>query len=149
MAKAFGVAASALAVTELAAKTAVRYTQYWQAVSRARADIERIQNEVSSLSVIAESVQKLIDEPQGAKLHTVQRLDAALLDGQVRLRKLLDDLAPSKTRSAMLRFGLRALKWPFTSKEIEKMVQELGQCGQTIQAALQVDQTLVDGEVLA
>ncbi|KAI0388371.1 WD40-repeat-containing domain protein [Xylariaceae sp. FL0594] len=41
----------------------------------------------------------------------------------------------------MTRFGLRALKWPFESKEVDKILQELARCMQPVTTALQIDQT--------
>ena len=41
----------------------------------------------------------------------------------------------------MSRFGLRALKWPFTSKQVEKILSSMQSFEQTFTLALQVDQT--------
>jgi hypothetical protein len=41
----------------------------------------------------------------------------------------------------MTRFGFRALKWPFTSEGVEKIVARLEKYEQTFNLALQVDQT--------
>jgi hypothetical protein len=41
----------------------------------------------------------------------------------------------------MSRFGFRALKWPFTSKQVDKVVLNLEGYEQTFSLALQVDQT--------
>ncbi|KAH3955952.1 hypothetical protein HBI80_255840 [Parastagonospora nodorum] len=43
----------------------------------------------------------------------------------------------------MSRFGFRALKWPFTSKQVNKVVLNLERHEQTFSLALQVDQTAV------
>jgi hypothetical protein len=41
----------------------------------------------------------------------------------------------------MSRVGFRALKWPFTSKQVDKIVSTLEGYQQTFMLALQVDQT--------
>jgi hypothetical protein len=41
------------------------------------------------------------------------------------------------------RLSLRALKWPFKSKEVEKEIHDLEGYKQTMSLALQVDQTYV------
>lgn len=143
MAEVLGTVASAIAVIELAAKTARLCTQYCKDVSNAKDDIKRIQTEVASLSTITESVQELLEGPRGAKLRTAQALVTALRSGQSQLETLHNTLKPSKSRSAANRLRLRSLKWPFESKDVEKTVLALARCGQTIQAALQVDQTYV------
>ena len=50
-------------------------------------------------------------------------------------------LEPRKGRKTMSRIGLRALRWPFTSKQVEKIVSNLEGYQQTFGLALQVDQT--------
>jgi hypothetical protein len=57
------------------------------------------------------------------------------------LQGLKDKLEPSRGRRAMQRVGVRALKWPFTSKQVEKMVINLEQYEHTFSLALQIDQT--------
>jgi hypothetical protein len=48
-------------------------------------------------------------------------------------------LDPGKTRKAMSRIGFRALKWPFTSKQVDKIISTLEGYEQTFSLALQVD----------
>ena len=57
------------------------------------------------------------------------------------LDKLKTQLEPSNTRKAMSQFGVRALKWPFTSKEVEKFIASLESYEQTYTLALLADQT--------
>ncbi|KAK8872266.1 WD40-repeat-containing domain protein [Apiospora arundinis] len=123
MAEVFGTAASALAVIELAAKVTERFVQYAEDVSNARDDIERIKREVTDLKNVTEE-----------KLYT------AVQGGEDELQKLDRDLAPGKRRKAMRRFGFRALKWPFRSKEVQKKIDIFRRCSQTISVALQVDE---------
>ncbi|KAK8036793.1 hypothetical protein PG994_015290 [Apiospora phragmitis] len=141
MAEVFGTAASALAVIELAVKITKLCAQYVEDVSNARDDIGRINTEVTNLKAVTESVRKLLDGPQGTKLRTSQNLYTALQDGQGELQRLEEDLTSRKSRKAMRRCGLRALKWPFRSEDVQKKVDILQRCSQTISLALQVDQT--------
>lgn len=46
----------------------------------------------------------------------------------------------------MSRFGIRALKWPFESSEIDSIVQSLDRNQDTISAALMVDNTALNIE---
>jgi hypothetical protein len=141
MADAFGVAASALAVTELSVKVISLCLQYSRAVRHAKDDIERVIKEVTNLKTVVRTLQGLLDSPQGTRLRTSQKLCDGLKRGQSQLGSLLDKLTPGKTRQKMTRFGLRALKWPFESKEVEKILQELARCMQLVTTALQIDQT--------
>jgi hypothetical protein len=59
------------------------------------------------------------------------------------LPELGEELKPGKTRKTMSRFGARALKWPFTCKQVEKFISSMEGYKQTFTLALQVDQTQV------
>ncbi|KAH8734444.1 hypothetical protein BGZ61DRAFT_490401 [Ilyonectria robusta] len=68
--------------------------------------------------------------------------DITRLQSQIN-HQLEDKLDPSRARKAMRRFGLRALKWPFSRKEMESVIANLERCEQTIMVDLQVDQTRI------
>ncbi|RYP16410.1 hypothetical protein DL766_009126 [Monosporascus sp. MC13-8B] len=141
MAEGLGVAASAIAVIELSAKVASLCLQYSKDVKHAEEDIIRIHEEIIRLKNISKEVQNLVNSPRGAKLEASQKLGDTLKDSQSRLERLDHELTPSKGRQAMKQFGLRALKWPFKSKDVEKIIQDLTRCTQMISLSLQVDQT--------
>jgi hypothetical protein len=133
-------AASVLAVIDMSVKVASLLFQYSKEVKNAKEDIGRVQRQVDSLTNASESVRQLLQGPNGAKLQASQKLLAALHDSLSQLGRLKQRLEPRKTRKVMSSFGIRALKWPFDSKDIEKVVQDLGTCTQTISLSLQVDQ---------
>jgi len=56
---------------------------------------------------------------------------------------LKEELDPGRTRKTMSSLRLRALKWPFQSKQIDKALKDLERCKSNIVLALQVDQTYV------
>jgi len=143
MAEAFGVAASALAIVELSAKIISQCLQYSRDVRHAKNDIARVEKEVTNLSTVMKRLHDLLDSPHGIRLQTFQEVRDALEDGRSQLGSLHDKLIPGKGRQAMRQFGLRALKWPFDSKEVEKILQELARCMQPVTTALQIDQTWV------
>ena len=136
-----GVASSVIAVVELSARVASLCLQYSLAVKDAKNHITRLQGEVKSLEDVLGEVKQLLDGPDGAKLSGSQKLFKALNDCLSQLKTLDKRLKPGKSRKAMSRIGVRALKWPFKSKEVDKVVMELERCKQTISLALQVDQT--------
>jgi hypothetical protein len=136
-----GAAASVIAVVDLCAKVASLCFQYSLAVKDAKNDITRLQGEVKSLEDVLGEVKQLLDGPDGAKFSACQRLLEALRDGFSQLKTLDERLNSGKTRKAMSRVGFRALKWPFESTQVDKVIKELEKCKQTVSLALQVDQT--------
>jgi hypothetical protein len=136
-----GVAANIIAVVELSAKVASLCLDYSIAVKDAKKDITHLQTKVKELEEVAKDVQQLIDGPRGGKLSTSQKLEQAVLGCYTQLKAVEKRLDPGKGRKAMSRIGLRALKWPFESKEVDKIIRDLENCNATISLALQVDQT--------
>jgi hypothetical protein len=136
-----GVAANIVAVVELSAKVASLCLDYSIAVKDAKQDITHLQTKVKELEEVAKDVQQLIDGPRGGRLSTSQKLEQAVLGCHTQLKAVEKRLDPGKRRKAMSRIGLRALKWPFESKEVDKIIRDLENCNATISLALQVDQT--------
>jgi hypothetical protein len=87
------------------------------------------------------AAQCLINEPKNHALATSRSLIDSLKECQAELTRIQDKLDPSSARKAMRRFGFRALKWPFDSKEVSELINSLEQYKQTITLCLQVDQT--------
>ncbi|KAH7194234.1 hypothetical protein DER44DRAFT_706025 [Fusarium oxysporum] len=143
MAEAVGLAASIIAIVELSAKVGKLCVQYSTAAGNARADITRLQNRLKDLNVCLEAAQRLLDDPKNTKLATSRSLVDSLNACETELAEVQDRLHPGSARKAMRRFGLRALKWPFNSKEISTVVSNLEHYKQTITLCLQVDQTTI------
>jgi hypothetical protein len=138
-------AASVIAVVDISAKIASLCVQYSVAAKNAKGDIERLQRKVHDIKIVLEELQKLLDKQDKSQLSTIrtlleplQKCSHALEGLEVKLRTKLE---PSAGRKAMQRFGVRALKWPLTSKEVEKVVASLEQYQHTFSLALLVDQT--------
>ncbi|KAF4445382.1 Vegetative incompatibility HET-E-1, partial [Fusarium albosuccineum] len=139
------VAANVIAVVELTAKVASLCVQYSTAVKNARSDIERLQRELNSLEAVLSRARSLAEGPHGAKLQAIQQLQGGLDDASSQLLHLCarmeEKLANSKTRKAMSRFGIRALKWPFESSEIETIIRNLDRNRDALSTALIIDNT--------
>jgi len=133
--------ASIIAVVGLSAKIASICARYWLDVKDAEKDITRFQREVGGLEKVLEEVNQLRYGLDGTTLSASQRLFDAISDCYSRLNFLGKRLKPGKTRKAMSRLGIRALRWPFECKEVDKIIHELERCKQTVSLALQVDQT--------
>ncbi|KAH7111896.1 hypothetical protein B0J13DRAFT_516027 [Dactylonectria estremocensis] len=139
--EAIGVAANVIAVVDISIKVASLCVQYAKDVKNAAADIERLKNEVANLEGVAKEVKKLLDNPNSARLDESQRLKNNLDDTRLLLKTLHLRLTPRTSRKAMSKIGLRALKWPFQSKEVDDLVETLRRYAETIDRTLQVGQT--------
>ncbi|KAL8284627.1 hypothetical protein RB600_009170 [Gaeumannomyces tritici] len=141
-----GTAASAIAVIELAAKAGALCLRYSLAVKNAKQDIERFRQQTEALKTIAEGAQRLLQGPDGARLETSQNLRNALANTYSQLdpicTKLEEKLNTGRRGQAMRRIGLRALTWPFETKDVDKIITSLQRDQDTISAALQIDQTV-------
>ncbi|RYP58533.1 hypothetical protein DL769_008907 [Monosporascus sp. CRB-8-3] len=149
-----GSAASVVTVIDLSAKVASLCFQYSTAVKNAKSDIERVRGEVDRLKTTLESVQRLLDSPNGARLQTSQHLSDGLRDSASQLAKLETKLEKKLNRGTARRmmssFGVRALKWPFESKDVDNIIQNLNNSRDTLSTSLNIDQTtlLLDDERL-
>jgi hypothetical protein len=136
-------AASVIAVIDMSAKITALCFQYSIAVKDAKNDIERIEKKVGDIKRVLKSIKKLLDGPHKARLSTTYGLSKSLKQCLRELQELQKELKPGKTRKTMSRFGVRALKWPFTSKQVERIISSMEGYEQTFTLALQVDQTQV------
>ncbi|KAM0371523.1 hypothetical protein ACHAPY_010246 [Fusarium culmorum] len=143
MAEALGVASSVIAVVDLSAKVLSLCLQYSQAVKNAKDDIEKLGKEVAAFRATTEELKTLIDGPRSQELKASQQLRFAIEDGRSRLEKLEQQLQPSTGRKRMSRFGLRAFKWPFESKDVKGTIEDLERCRENISLALNIDQTVI------
>ncbi|KAL6411045.1 hypothetical protein AUP68_07482 [Ilyonectria robusta] len=119
MAEAVGLAASVIAIIDLSAKVAVLCLDYSTAVGNARADITRLRSRLYHLGTTLQGVRHLLDDPSSQALATSRRLVDSVDACTSELAQSQSRLDPGKARKAMRRFGIRALKWPFDSKEQE------------------------------
>jgi len=128
-------------VVDISAKIASLCFQYSVAVRNAKEDIGRLQRKVNDVKDVLGEVQQLLDGRDKTRLSATNKLLDSFKECFLQLEELKTRLDPGKTRKAMSRFGVRALKWPFTSKEVEKIVASLERYEQTFSLALQADQT--------
>jgi hypothetical protein len=135
------VAGSVIAIIDISAKITSLCFQYSKSVKDATNDIERVRRKVGDITYILETIKQLLDEQGQTHLSTTHGLSDSLSQCLQELENLKVKLEPGKTRKAMSRVGMRALKWPFTSKEVDKVISNLKGCEQTLSVALQVDQT--------
>jgi len=143
MADAIGLAASVIAIIDLSAKVASWCSKYYASVKNARADIERLQGEAQRLKEALEQVQSLCDSPNGTKLQASQTLRDGVKDCTIQLDRLHTKMEPRTRQKVMSRCGIRALKWPFKSNEVDRIIEKLSRCRNNISFSLQVSQACV------
>ncbi|KAF5852409.1 hypothetical protein GGP41_007836 [Bipolaris sorokiniana] len=131
-------AASVIAVINISAKIISLCYQYSVSVKGAKNDVECIKKKVGDIKRVLEGVKKLLNGPHKARLPTTHNLFISLEQCLLELGGLKSKLESSKDMS---RFGVQALKWPFTSKQVEKIVSSLEAHEHTFTLALQIDQT--------
>jgi predicted glycoside hydrolase/deacetylase ChbG (UPF0249 family) len=134
-------AASVIAVVDISAKIFSLCYQYSVAVKDAKHDIERVRRKVSDITYILEKITQVLDNQNKTRLSTTQGLFSSLEQCREELKSLEVKLDPGTTRKTMSRIGFRALKWPFTSKQVDKVVLNLEGYEQRFSLALQADQT--------
>lgn len=133
--------ASVIAVIDISAKITSICYQYSIAVKEAKDDIERVQRKFNDITHILEKLGQLLDSQDKKRLNTTHSLSNSLSQYLRELEDVKGKLEPRKTRKTMSRFGFRALRWPFTSKQVDKIISTLEGYQQTFFLALQVDQT--------
>jgi hypothetical protein len=133
-------AASVIAVIDISAKITAACYQYYTAVKDAKDDVERVQRKVSNITHVLEKLKPLYSQDK-KRLSTTHGLSDSLEQWLRDMEDMRMKLDPGKTRKTMSRIGFRALKWPFTSKQVDKIVSTLEGYEQTFGLALQVDQT--------
>ena len=132
--------ASVIAVIDISIKITLLCFQYSTAVKDAKKDIERVQRRLGDITRVLEKIKELLNRRDKTRLSITCELFTSLKQCLRELEELKAELEPRKTHKAMSRFGVRALKWPFTSKQVEKIVSSLEGYKQTFTLALQVDQ---------
>src|SRR5271155_812474 len=116
MMEGLGAAASVIAIVQIAAEVAKLCGGYLHDVQHARQDIERMKAKVSALHDVLGQLNN--SPPSNTNKAAVQQCFNEL-------KSLREQLEPKKRHAAMKRFGVRSLKWPFSSRQVDEKVQAL------------------------
>ncbi|KAH0533900.1 hypothetical protein FGG08_007482, partial [Glutinoglossum americanum] len=137
-------AAGVIAVVQISGQVFDLCRTYYLEVKDARKDIKRLRDEVTSLQDVLANVADLADAPGSAKLSILgllNRPDGPVQQCQTDLIGLVEKLEPWQGKDKMKQFGLRALKWPFSSKDVDKAITAIGRYKATFNLALTADHT--------
>jgi Fungal N-terminal domain of STAND proteins len=135
-------AASVIAVVELSSTVLDLCRNYISKVKKAKEDIQRLSSEVEAFSMVLVRLKGLVHGPEAAKLPTSGSLDQVIQQCHDELEGLKEKLNPnlSNSQQKMKRFGLRALKWPLTRKEVDETIAALEKHKATLNTTLSLDQ---------
>ncbi|KAH7378562.1 hypothetical protein BKA64DRAFT_648569 [Cadophora sp. MPI-SDFR-AT-0126] len=138
-------AASVIAVIQIAGQVFLSRNlcrTYYLDVKEARKDIQRLRDEVTSLQDVLTDVADLADAVNSAGpsiLGLLNQPNGPVQLCQKDLAGLAAKLEPGHGKYKMKQFGYRALKWPFNSKEVEKLLTTIGRHKATFNLALTTD----------
>ena len=134
--------ASVIAVVQTSGLVFDLCRTYYLQVKDARKDIKLLRDEVTSLQDVLTTVADLAEDPRSAKqpiLSLLNQPDGPLKQCQKDLTSLAAKLDPGQGKHTMKQFGLRALKWPFSSKDVERFITIIGRHKATFNLALTAD----------
>lgn len=133
-----GATASIVALVEISVKVLSLTVDYSTQVKSAKEDIDRFRLELEDFVKVLRGLHELA---KATKLGTLKSLDESIRKCELDLEHMQRKLEPGKGRSAMSRYGVRALKWPFQKKELQNAIDVLERYKSTFSTALNVDQT--------
>ena len=112
--------ASVVALAETSLKFVSLCAEYYSLVKNAKKDADQLCKEVKAFIRVLENLKKLAGSPGATRLFASRSLNKDIQQCLIYLEHLQKKLEPGKRRKAMSRYGIRALKWPFERKELEK-----------------------------
>lgn len=113
-------AASVVALIETSLEVVSLCAEYYSNVKNAKKDACRLCLEVKAFVSVLQNLDKLARSPGATRLFASRSLNDLIQKLLIHLEHLQKKLEPGKGRKAMSRCGIRALKWPFERKELEK-----------------------------
>lgn len=130
-----------LAAVTTSATVITLISRYYSSVKNAREDVKRFSATVEEIHSVLEKVQALVREPDAARLPASNPAVAAIGQSLREITELEEQLNPKIGGKMMRRVGLRALKWPFTSKQMDEYIANLERRKAMLSLALNADQT--------
>jgi hypothetical protein len=134
-------AASVIAVIQLTGGIVQICGKYLNNVKNATQDIQRLQEKITALAQVLQSLDELIRGSNGNELTATQDLVDNIVKCSSALTYLKEKINPETTQRRMRKWGFRALKWPLARSEVDSAIMELEWYKTTFALSLQVDQT--------
>jgi hypothetical protein len=136
--------ASVVAVVQISGKVFALCQTYYSEVKNAREDICRLRDEVTSLQDVLTNIRDLADAPGSAKLSILDLLnqpDGLIQQCRTELEGLATKLNTGQGKHHMMQFGSRALRWPFSGKDVDKTISVIRRQKEILNSALTADTT--------
>lgn len=130
-----------LAAVTTSATVITLISRYYSGVKNAREDVKRFSASVEEIHNVLQKVQALAKGPDAARLPASDPAVAAIEQSLREITELEEQLNPKMRGKMMRRVGLRALKWPFTSKQMDEYITNLERRKAMLSLALNADQT--------
>lgn len=139
-----GAAGSVSSLIEISGRIFDLCRTYYLEVKSARDDIRRLRDEMTSLQDVLANVKDIADGPSSAKLSISNRLNQS--DGLIQkclteLQRVATILDAGRGNGNMRQFGLRALRWPFSRRDLDKTVSVIVRQKEIFNLALTADAT--------
>ena len=132
---------TAIAVGQVSAKVLSIIWKYYSEVKDAKNDVTHLADEIKDFHNVMQKILELLEKdsmvakvPASGSLITT--IEQSLSDINVLERKL----DPGTGAKVMKRVGKRALKWPFTKKEVDDWVTRFQRLKGTLNLAINADQ---------
>lgn len=133
-------AASIIAVIGLTAKIPSTCLEYGRNVKNAKTDIIRLHSELRNLEDILKGAKKLCEDPPTSNFGLLNKpLHNCFVDCTKGLSKLFAKLEPGNRNKWAAKIRLRALKWPFESKQIDQNIRRIAGHQETITLAFHIN----------
>ena len=146
--EALGGVASAFAVVQIADRVLTLCGSYVIEVKEAQKEVKRIQDELFNLKIVLERIDKLTSSNSSSPnptLHANPELYRIISSCKELLHDVETKLESGIRPATMRRFGKRALKWPFKSKDVTKILDSLDRNKTSLNLILNVEQRCVIG----
>lgn len=138
--KSLEAAASVIVIINLSVKINFLCYQYFIAVKNAKNDIQWLTVKINALNSVLAQAQWLFGHFKSVKLVAFKNLDDALNGCFTQLMQIEKQLKLERACKIMSHIERKALKWFFSSKDVNKLVNSLDRYKITILLTLQVNQ---------
>ncbi|MCJ1380068.1 hypothetical protein MMC17_003171 [Xylographa soralifera] len=135
-------ASSVITVIQISGQVASLCRTYYLEVKDARSEIQRLREEVNALEDVLAKVVELADNPtidEVQVLKLVNQAEGPVQQCQALLTELVTKLKKGQGTDKMKRFGLRAIKWPFSSIDVKIYLETITRHKATFTLALALD----------
>ncbi|KAL8646494.1 MAG: hypothetical protein Q9210_006113 [Variospora velana] len=130
---------TAIAIGHVSAKVVSIIWKYYSDIKDAESNITFLANEIQDFRNVVQRVQDLLQ--RSSKVSVSAALGTTITQALTDINTLETKLDPGTKAKAMRRLGNRALKWPFTKKEVDEWVVRFQRFKATVNLALNTDQT--------